>query len=196
MNTGGPIERLSNELLRLILDQIEPDPDRTIPIESRGFLSVESFDRPLPSTRGSIKDVGRFRCACKRFADVGEPLLYTRVAARFSKRGLQKLEQLAAWPHLARHVKKFSYLVPYFYNYGRLVGMKGGVCTNTYRRRGGPTHPAGSWRHSTSMGLAQPATKGQGAATDHRISRRCSGAQEGHCKLHISTARSVAACGR
>ncbi|KAF2769941.1 hypothetical protein EJ03DRAFT_82158 [Teratosphaeria nubilosa] len=110
-----PILTLSNELLRLILDQIEPDPDKTVPIDRRQFLSVESFDRPLPSTRGSLRDVGRFRCACRRFADIGAPLLYTRVAARFSRKGLQKLEQLAAWPHLARHVKKFSYLVPYFY---------------------------------------------------------------------------------
>ena len=115
-----PIERLSNELLRLILDQIEPDPDKTVPIDRRQFLSVESFDRPPPSARGSIKDIGSFRCACRRFADVGEPLLYTRVAARFSRRGLKRLEQLAAWPHLARHVKKFSYLVPYFYTDGTL----------------------------------------------------------------------------
>ncbi|KAK4545533.1 hypothetical protein LTR36_002883 [Oleoguttula mirabilis] len=112
------IHSLSNEILRLILDQIEPDPDKTIPIDRRQFLSVESFDRPLPSSRGSIKDIGRFRCACRRFADVGAPLLYTRVAARFSKKGLRKLEQLAAWPHLARHVKKFSYLLPYFYRNG------------------------------------------------------------------------------
>ena len=111
----APIERLSNELLRLILDQIEPDPDKTVPIDRRQFLSVESFDIPLPSSRGSIRDIRRFRCTCKRFADIGAPLLFTRVAARFSNRGLQKLETLASWPHLASHVKKFSYLVPYFY---------------------------------------------------------------------------------
>lgn len=110
-----PIHRLSNELLRLILDYIEPDPDKTVPIDRRQFLSVESFDRPLPSSRGSIKDVGRFRLACRRFADIGEPLLFTRVAARFSRQGLEKLQKLAEWPHLSRHVKKFSYLVPYFY---------------------------------------------------------------------------------
>ncbi|KAI7634946.1 hypothetical protein KC343_g2125 [Hortaea werneckii] len=115
MNGPPAIQRLSNELLRLILDQIEPDPDKTIPIDRRQFLSVESFDRPLPSSRGFIKDVGRFRCTCKRFADIGAPLLYTRVAARFSNRGLKKLDQLAEWPHLAKHVKKFSYMVPYFY---------------------------------------------------------------------------------
>ncbi|KAK5110920.1 hypothetical protein LTR62_005458 [Meristemomyces frigidus] len=113
--TTPPVLRMSSELLRLILDQIEPDPDKTVPIDRRQFLSVESFDRPLDSTRGSIRDIGNFRCCCKLFADVGAPLLFTRVTARFSERGLAKLEQLASWPHLARLVKKFSYLLPYFY---------------------------------------------------------------------------------
>ena len=124
-----PIERLSNELIRLILDQVEPYPDRTVPIDRRQFLSVESFDRPPPPERGSVKDIGRFRCACKRFADVGAPLLYARVATRFSKQSLEKLEQLASWPHLARHVKKFTYLLPYFYKNGKLFR----VCLITSR---------------------------------------------------------------
>jgi hypothetical protein len=114
----SPIQRLSNEILRGILDQIEPDPEKTVPIDRRQFLSVESFDRPRDAKRGSVQDIGRFRCACKRFADVGAPLLFTRVAARFSKEGLQRLEKLTEWPHLARHVKVFSYLVPYFYRDG------------------------------------------------------------------------------
>ncbi|KAK1051305.1 hypothetical protein LTR74_016848 [Friedmanniomyces endolithicus] len=118
-----PIQRLSNELLRAILDQLVPDPERTVPIDRRQFLSVESFVKPLlDSGRGAVKDVGAFRSTCRRFADVGAPLLYTRVAARFSKNGLKKLEQLTEWPHLARHVKKFSYLVPYFYKHAPDAG--------------------------------------------------------------------------
>lgn len=117
--TQPPIQRLSNELLRLILDYIEPDPEKTVPIDRRQFLSVESFDRPPPSSRGSIKDIGKFRRTCRRFAAIGEPLLFTRVAARFSRRGLEKLQILSRWPHLSRHVKKFSYMVPYFYVNGR-----------------------------------------------------------------------------
>lgn len=112
------MDRLSNELLRLILDQIEPDPDKTVPVDRRQFLSVESFDFPPPSTRGSLKDIGRFRLVCKRFGEIAAPLLFTRVAGRLSKKGLQRLEQLAEWRHLAQHVKKFSYLVPYFYGEG------------------------------------------------------------------------------
>lgn len=117
--TNHSVNKLSNELLRLVLDQIEPDPDRTVPVDRRQFLSVESFDFPPPPARGSLKDIGRFRLASKRFADVGAPLLFTRVSGRLSRRGLQKLEQLAEWPHLAKHVKKFSYMVPYFYGNGR-----------------------------------------------------------------------------
>ncbi|KAF2716444.1 hypothetical protein K431DRAFT_307778 [Polychaeton citri CBS 116435] len=118
MKSQPPILRLSNELIRLILDRIEPDPDKTVPVDRRQFLSIESFDFPPPSTRGSIKDIGRFRLTCRTFSEIGAPVQYTRVAARFSKNGLKKLEQLAEWPHLASHVKKFSYLVPYFYGNG------------------------------------------------------------------------------
>lgn len=114
----SPIQGLSNELLKLILDHIEPHPDNTVPIDKRQFLSVESFHRPAPSRKGSLRDVGNFRRANKRFAAIGEGLLFTRVAGRFSQRGLERLETLAGWPHLARHVKKFSYLVPYFYSDG------------------------------------------------------------------------------
>ena len=112
----APIERLPNELLRRVLDHIQPDPERTVPIDDRSFLSVESFDRVPPSD--ADRDIRRFRRTCKRFAEVGEPVLFTIVGVRFSKLGLQKLEELATWPHITRHVKKFSYLVPYYYPSG------------------------------------------------------------------------------
>ncbi|OQO12796.1 hypothetical protein B0A48_02260 [Cryoendolithus antarcticus] len=107
---------LSNELIRMILDQIEPDPDKTVPVDRRQFLSVESFDFPPPSSRGSIRDIGQFRLTCRRFSAIGAPLQFTRVSGRLSQRGLQQLEVLAGWPHVAQHVKKFSYMVPYFYD--------------------------------------------------------------------------------
>ena len=112
----APIDNLPNELLRRIIDQILPDPERTVPIDDRAFLSVESFDQPPPPDAAS--DIRQFRRTCRRFAEVGEPLLFTFIGVRFSKHGLKKLEQLASWPHLTRHVKKFSYLVPYFYPAG------------------------------------------------------------------------------
>ena len=120
-----PILDLSNELLRLILDQIEPEPDKIIPIDRRQFLSVESFDRPQSSTRGSLKDVGSFRRACRRFADVGAPLQFAWIDGRFTQKGLGKLEELAKWPHLACHVKQFTFLMPYFYRNSMLVWHSG-----------------------------------------------------------------------
>lgn len=117
MEQDSPIIRLSNELLRHILDQIEPDPGRTVPIDDRRFISVESLEIEQPSS-DSVKDIGRFRGVCRRFAEVGAPLLFTLVKVRFSKDGLERLETFAGWSHLARHVKKFSYLMPYFYSGG------------------------------------------------------------------------------
>jgi hypothetical protein len=116
MTSNSPILRLSPELWKLIADRIEPDPERTVPIDDRRFLSVESLEpQPSPDSR---KDIGSFRATCRSFAEVGAPLLFTLVKVRFSKKGLEDLEKLAGWSHLTRHVKKFSYLMPYFYPNG------------------------------------------------------------------------------
>ena len=117
MDYSPPILRLSNELLRHILDHIEPDPERTVPIDDRRFISVESLELTPPSS-DSIRDIGRFRRTCQRFAEIGAPLLFGLVKVKFSKDGLEALDTFAGWSHLARHVKKFSYLMPYFYSDG------------------------------------------------------------------------------
>nr|POE77533.1 hypothetical protein CFP56_09180 [Quercus suber] len=114
-NDVPPILSLPNELLRYILDLVEPDSEHAIPVDRRQFLSVESFDPP-PFDHNFARNVGRLRRVCKRFADAGAPLLFTRVSARFSIEGLARIETLSEWPHVACHVKKFSYLVPYFYS--------------------------------------------------------------------------------
>jgi hypothetical protein len=114
------IERLPTELIERVLTFVEPGHyDREVDIAQRRHLSVESFEPAPPPSRGSVADVGRFRCVCKRFAQIGEPLLFTRVAIRFSDNGLKRLEQLAEWTHLAAQVRRFTYLVPYFYEDGR-----------------------------------------------------------------------------
>lgn len=118
MKLISPIDLLPPELLRRILDQLVPDPERTVPIDDRRFLSVESFDEPSPSV--ADWDLRNFRSTCRRFAEVGDPLLFTVVAVRFSKHGLQQLEKLAEWPKMARHVKKFTYMVPYYYPNGEV----------------------------------------------------------------------------
>ena len=109
------IEDLSNELLRDILDFIESDPEKSIDIHRRAYLSVESFKPPPLPSPGQAEAIGNFRRVCKRFSELGIPYQYTRVATRFSLADFERLRRIAEQPHLARYVKKFTYLVPLFY---------------------------------------------------------------------------------
>ncbi|KAM0716928.1 hypothetical protein Q7P37_006780 [Cladosporium fusiforme] len=111
-----PIHRLPEELLEKIANEIAPDPDKTVPVDARRFLSVESFGPPLEIAPSAVHDIGSFRLASKRFAAFGPPLLFNRVQARLSYQGLKRLEELATWCHITPYVKKFSYMVPYFYD--------------------------------------------------------------------------------
>lgn len=119
MHRGTSIQNLSNDLLRDILDYIEADPERSVSIDRRAYLSVESFRPPSTPPPLRAQDIGNFRLACRRFAELGIPHQFTRIATRFSPAGLQRLEGISNRPHLARHTKKFSYLVPDFYLEGK-----------------------------------------------------------------------------
>lgn len=106
---------LSNELLREILDHIESDPEKLIGLDRRAYLSQESFKPPPPPDRDQAQDIASFRLTCKRFSDLGALHQFSRVTTRFSRKGLKRLENIAGQPHLAKHVRKFSYMVPFFY---------------------------------------------------------------------------------
>ncbi|KAF2755229.1 hypothetical protein EJ05DRAFT_513531 [Pseudovirgaria hyperparasitica] len=111
------ILKLSNELLRDVLDHIEADPEKLVGLDRRAYLSQESFSiRPPPiPERSQAQDIGNFRLACRRFSELGAIHQFSRVTTRFSRGGLRRLENIAGREHLAKHVKKFSYMVPYFY---------------------------------------------------------------------------------
>ena len=109
------IQRLSNELLRDILDHIEADPEKLVSLDRRAYLSQESFRPPPPPQPDQAQDIGHFRLTCKRFSELGAVHQFARVTTRFSRKGLKRLDHIASQPHLTRHVKKFSYMVPYFY---------------------------------------------------------------------------------
>ncbi|KAF2007385.1 hypothetical protein P154DRAFT_541556 [Amniculicola lignicola CBS 123094] len=109
---------LSNELLREVLDYIDAD-EKLIPLDRRAYLSQESFRPPPPPDRDQAQNIASFRLTCKRFSELGALHQFSRVTTRFSKRGLKRLENIASQDHLARHVKKFSYMVPFFYVEGR-----------------------------------------------------------------------------
>ncbi|KAL1611805.1 hypothetical protein SLS60_000025 [Paraconiothyrium brasiliense] len=106
------ILNLSNELLREILDHI--DPEKPIGPERRAYLSQESFELPPEPDPDQSQDIANFRLACKRFSDLGAVHQFSRVTTRFSRKGLKRLENIASQQHLAEHVKKFSYMVRHF----------------------------------------------------------------------------------
>lgn len=115
------IFRLSNELLRDVLDQIEADPDKLVNLDRRAYLSQESFRLPALPSPNQAQDIASFRLTCRRFSELGAIHQFARVTTRFSRRGLRRLDWIAGQPHLARHVKKFSYMVPYFYVEGMIT---------------------------------------------------------------------------
>ncbi|KAF2192251.1 hypothetical protein K469DRAFT_554663 [Zopfia rhizophila CBS 207.26] len=110
---------LSNELLREILDHIESDPEKLVSLDRRAYLSQESFKPPPPPDRDQAQNIGNFRLTCKRFSELAAIHQFARVTTRFSRKGLKRLENIASQEHLAKHVKKFSYMVPFFYVEGR-----------------------------------------------------------------------------
>ncbi|KAI4250134.1 MAG: hypothetical protein L6R40_000306 [Gallowayella cf. fulva] len=110
---------LSNELLKDVLDCIDADPERTVNIDRRAYLSVESFRPPSLPEPSRAHDIGNFRLVCRRFAEAGIPYQFTKIATRFSRHGLERLDKICSQHHLAKHTRKFSYLVPYFYVEGR-----------------------------------------------------------------------------
>lgn len=114
---------LSNELLREILDHIESDPDRLVSLDRRAYLSQESFKPPPPPDRDQAQTIASWRLTCKRFSELGAIHQFSRVTTRFSRKGLQRLENIARHEHLAKHVKKFSYMVPFFYVEGCRPGL-------------------------------------------------------------------------
>ncbi|KAL8703208.1 MAG: hypothetical protein Q9201_003594 [Fulgogasparrea decipioides] len=113
------LQSLSNELLKDVLDYIESDPEQTVSIDRRAYLSVESFRPPSPPEPSRAQDIGNLRLVCRQFAEIGIPYQFTRIATRFSRQGLARLENICSQSHLAKHTRKFSYLVPYFWIEGR-----------------------------------------------------------------------------
>jgi hypothetical protein len=118
---NAPIRVLPDELLMKIVDYIHPDQEKPVPVYARSFLSVESLEIPPPSNADG--DIRRLRKTCRRFAEVCEPALFSVIGVRFSTQGLRKLEELVKWKTNIRHrVKKFSYLMPYYYPQGTIDG--------------------------------------------------------------------------
>ncbi|KAF2632773.1 hypothetical protein BU25DRAFT_453957 [Macroventuria anomochaeta] len=110
---------LADELLRIILEHVASEPEKLISLERRAYLSQESFKPPPPIEPDQAQTIANLRLTCRKFADLGAIHQFSRVTTRFSRRGLKRLENIASQRHLAERVKKFSYMVPFFYVEGR-----------------------------------------------------------------------------
>ncbi|WEW59226.1 hypothetical protein PRK78_004695 [Emydomyces testavorans] len=89
------IMRLSNELLKEILDHLARDPEKCISVDHRASLSIESFKKPSPPEPPSFdlrSDVDRFREVCRRFADVGAAHKFNRVVIKIDEH-LRRIEE-------------------------------------------------------------------------------------------------------
>jgi hypothetical protein len=60
------------------------------------------------------------RLVSKRFSELAAPYLFRSIGLRFNLKSFGRLERLAEQPKLARHVKKFVYLMPYLYVEGKV----------------------------------------------------------------------------
>lgn len=109
------ITDLADEILRLILEHVASEPEKLISLERRAYLSQESFKPHPPPEPDQAENIAAFRLTCRAFSNLGIIHQFSRVTTRFSRRGLSRLERIANEPHLAKRVKKFSYMVPFFY---------------------------------------------------------------------------------
>ena len=109
------IQKLSNEILSAILDNIESESQRYVSVDRREYLSVESFRLPNPPLPSQAQDVANFRLTCQRFSELGISYQFSRVTLRFSSWGFRRLDEICSSDRLTKHTRKFSYLVPLFY---------------------------------------------------------------------------------
>ena len=117
---ASPFQRFSDDEINLILDEIDTEPRTSIPLARRAYLSVESF-KPAPRPSPDQAEViANFRLTCRRFSVLGAKYQFSKLTTRFSSSGFKRLRAIAGQPHLAQHVRKFSYLIPQFYGEGML----------------------------------------------------------------------------
>ncbi|KAF7856061.1 hypothetical protein EAF04_010016 [Stromatinia cepivora] len=114
-----PIFKLSNEILENILEYLVHNSGKLIPIDHRASLSVESFQSMPPQSLEDTNITTTLSRTCKKFYSLLLGRQFARVSIRCSDAGFNRLRFLVEErPHLAKHVKKFSYMIPVFYHRG------------------------------------------------------------------------------
>lgn len=109
---------LPDEVLLVILRAVDTDPG-PINIDHRAWMSVVSskFESQLPR---EPEVVANFRFTCRRFSEVGLQHQFKTLDARYNEASLQRLRNIARYPHLAAAVKKFTYFVPRLFFNGKV----------------------------------------------------------------------------
>jgi hypothetical protein len=113
------MENLPAEIFNELLDQLEPGGREVPTVDSRR----NPWARPQPCKPDHIDSRHHYaslRLVCKRFDNLAAPYLFRSIGLRFNAKSFSRLASLAGNPVLARHVKKFVYLMPYIYEEGRL----------------------------------------------------------------------------
>ncbi len=165
------VHKLSNEIWKDILDHIESDPQVSVAIDRRNHLSVESFRIPSPPLPSQAHDIGSFRRTCRRFSELGASYQFARVSLRFSLSGFRRLDDISSTGRLARHTKKFSYLVPPFYGNSEPIGS----CNKKSILMGWLRGPARRrCKIPRERRLRSDFAQSEGAEEDLAIRRRCS----------------------
>ena len=104
------MESLSTDVLREILDHLDPDYNDS---NTRG--KHWNPPRNERGARATQADIRQFRLVCRRFADLGAQYLFRTIAHRYNSKSFDRLSNLADHPVYGGYVKKFVYLMPYFY---------------------------------------------------------------------------------
>ncbi|KAI5821296.1 hypothetical protein BZA77DRAFT_3752 [Pyronema omphalodes] len=111
------MENLPAEIFNELLDQLEPG-GRDVPTSDS---HRNPWARPQPCKPDHIDSRHHYaslRLVCKRFDNFAAPYLFRSIGLRFNAKSFNRLASLAGNPVLARHVKKFVYLMPYIYEEG------------------------------------------------------------------------------
>lgn len=114
MHEPHTMETLPTEVFNEILDKFEPG------LHELSRANPWARPRPYkPEHIDSKQHFARLRLVCKRFSELAAPYLFRSIGLRFNLRSFDRLERLSEHPELARHVKKFVYLMPYLYDQGK-----------------------------------------------------------------------------
>jgi len=114
------MDKLPTDVLREIVDYLDSSPENF-----QMNYTKWPPKRYYPARQGPYDDRGTntifsLRLVNKRFSKIGASYIFRCVVHRnFNRKGFEQLQMPADKPHLAVHVKKFVYLVPYRFVEGR-----------------------------------------------------------------------------